>query len=44
MTDVDLVTKKLALIGTYVRELRELADPRALVSDVRERRFIEHTL
>jgi uncharacterized protein YutE (UPF0331/DUF86 family) len=44
MTDIDLVTKKLALIESYVRELRELADPTAIVSDVRERRFIEHTL
>jgi uncharacterized protein YutE (UPF0331/DUF86 family) len=44
MTDTDLVAKKLALIETYVRELRELADPAALASDVRERRFVEHTL
>jgi len=44
MTDEDLVTKKLALVETYVRELRELADPAKLVSDVRERRFVEHTL
>jgi hypothetical protein len=38
MTDEDLVAKKLALIETYVRELRELANPAALASDVRERR------
>jgi uncharacterized protein YutE (UPF0331/DUF86 family) len=44
MTDADLVTKKLALIETYVRQLRELANPAALASDVRERRFVEHTL
>ena len=44
MTDSDLVAKKLALIETYVRELRELADPALLASDVRERRFVEHTL
>jgi uncharacterized protein YutE (UPF0331/DUF86 family) len=44
MTDEDLVAKKLALIETYVRELRELANPAALASDVRERRFVEHTL
>jgi uncharacterized protein YutE (UPF0331/DUF86 family)/predicted nucleotidyltransferase len=42
--DADLVTKKLALIETYVRELRELADPTVIASDVRERRFVEHTL
>ena len=44
MTDVDVVAKKLALIETYVRELRELAHPIAIASDVRERRFVEHTL
>ena len=44
MTDADLVSKKLALIETYARELRELANPAALASDVRERRFVEHTL
>jgi uncharacterized protein YutE (UPF0331/DUF86 family) len=44
MTDQDLVAKKLALIETYVRELRELGNPAALASDVRERRFVEHTL
>lgn len=44
MTDADLVAKKLALIETYVRQLRELANPAALASDIRERRFVEHTL
>lgn len=44
MTDAELVAKKLALIETYLRELRELANPAALASDLRERRFIEHTL
>lgn len=44
MTDLDLVAKKLALIETYLRELREFANPAALASDLRERRFIEHTL
>lgn len=44
MTEVDLVAKKLALIETYLRELRELANPAALGVDLRERRFIEHTL
>jgi hypothetical protein len=38
MTDADIVTKKLALIETYVRELRELANPASIVDDVRERR------
>ena len=44
MTDADLVAKKLAEIETYVQELRTLARPEALESDVREERFIAHTL
>ena len=44
MTDPELVAKKLALIETCVRELRSLARPDALRHDVRERRFVEHTL
>lgn len=44
MTDPELIAKKLALIETYVRELRTLADPARLESDIREQRFVEHTL
>lgn len=44
MIDADLVAKKLAMIETYVRELDELARPGALRTDVREERFVEHTL
>lgn len=44
MTDEDLIAKKLAFIETCVRELRQLADPSVLDIDVRERRFVEHTL
>lgn len=44
MIDRALVEKKLALIETCVRELQELARPDALTSDVREARFVEHTL
>lgn len=44
MTDPDLIAKKLALIETYLRELRELARPDLIDTDLRERRFIEHTL
>lgn len=44
MTDADLVAKKLAQIETCVRELRALAHPEAITSDVREERFVEHTL
>lgn len=44
MTDRELVAKKLALIETWLRELRELAQPDLMERDVREERFIEHTL
>ena len=44
MIDVALVEKKLAFIETCVRELRELAHPEKLGTDVREARFAEHTL
>jgi uncharacterized protein YutE (UPF0331/DUF86 family) len=44
MTDRDLVEKKLAQIVTYVSELRRLARPEAIRHDVREERFVEHTL
>ena len=44
MTDPELILKKLALIETCVRELRELARPEHMASDIRERRFVEHTL
>jgi uncharacterized protein YutE (UPF0331/DUF86 family) len=42
--DHDLVAKKLAMIETCVRELDELARPDAMGTDVREERFVEHTL
>lgn len=44
MTDDDLLKKKLARIETCLRELRTLARPALLGVDVREERFIEHTL
>lgn len=44
MTDADLIAKKLAFIETCVAELRSLAKPSAIETDVRERRFVEHTL
>lgn len=44
MTDFDLVSKKLALIETSVQELRTLARPEQIRHDVREERFVEHTL
>lgn len=44
MTDVQLVAKKLALIDTCVGELQRLARPDLIETDVREQRFVEHTL
>lgn len=44
MTDPALVGKKLAQIETCLSDLRRLARPEALESDIRERRFVEHTL
>jgi len=44
MVDADLVRKKLAFIETCLRELREVARPERLGHDVREERFILHTL
>jgi uncharacterized protein YutE (UPF0331/DUF86 family) len=44
MTDPDLVAKKLAFIEACVRELRTLARPELIATDIREERFVEHTL
>ena len=44
MTDPALVAKKLAVIETSVADLRRLARPEALAHDIREQRFVEHTL
>ena len=44
MTDADLVTKKLAEVETYLRELRTLARLDRLAGDVKEQRFVCHTL
>ena len=44
MTDQDLVAKKLAFIETCLCDLRQLAQPDRLSTDVREIRFVEHTL
>jgi uncharacterized protein YutE (UPF0331/DUF86 family) len=44
LTDPDLVAKKLALVETCVRELRVLARPADLATDVVQERFVEHTL
>ena len=44
MVDLDLVLKKLAFIETCVRDLRTKANIAVLASDVREERFVIHTL
>ena len=44
MTDEDLVAKKLAFIETCLRELRELGRADRIAEDLKERRFVEHTL
>ena len=44
MTDEPLLAKKLAFIETCVTELRALAKLDAIDTDVREARFVEHTL
>jgi uncharacterized protein YutE (UPF0331/DUF86 family) len=44
VTDPELVAKKLTVIEACVNDLRTLARPEALRTDVREQRFVEHTL
>ena len=44
MTDPDLIAKKLAFIETRLRELSTLARLDRVREDVKEERFVEHTL
>jgi len=44
VTDPELVAKKLAVVETCVADLRRLSNLAALDNDIREQRFIEHTL
>ena len=44
MTDRELLEKKLAFIETCVSQLRRLARPELIETDVREERFVAHTL
>jgi len=44
VTDPDLVAKKLALIETCVQELRTLGGLADMRQDIRQQRFVEHTL
>jgi uncharacterized protein YutE (UPF0331/DUF86 family) len=43
-TDRELVLKKLARIEVCVSDLRTLGDPALIRSDLRQERFVEHTL
>jgi uncharacterized protein YutE (UPF0331/DUF86 family) len=44
MTDQELIEKRLAFIETCLHELRTMAKPSVIETDLKERRFIEHTL
>jgi len=44
VTDPELLAKKLAMIETCVAQLRRIADLEKLRTDVREERFVVHTL
>ena len=44
MTDPALVGKKLALIESCLSDLQRLANRDTLQTDIREQRFVEHTL
>lgn len=44
MTDAELLAKRLAALQSYVEQLRRLALPELLASDIKEQRFILHTL
>jgi len=44
MTDAELVAKKLARIETLLVELRTLGRPERIGTDVKEERFLAHTL
>jgi uncharacterized protein YutE (UPF0331/DUF86 family) len=44
VTDVELIEKKLAFIESCIADLRRLAAPERLQSDIREQRFVLYTL
>jgi len=44
LTDAELVAKKLAFVETCVSDLRTRARPESIADDVREERFVVHTL
>lgn len=44
MTDAELLAKRLAALQSYVEQLRRLGNPEALETDLKEQRFVLHTL
>ncbi len=44
MTDPDLLAKQLSYIETCVSEIRGLSHPERIATDLREERFVVHTL
>jgi uncharacterized protein YutE (UPF0331/DUF86 family) len=44
MTDAELLAKRLAALQSYVEQLRRFGKPEALETDVKEQRFVLHTL
>lgn len=44
MTDPELIAKKLAFVESCVAELRRLGRPQLIETDLREERFVAHTL
>ncbi|HVZ37517.1 MAG TPA: HepT-like ribonuclease domain-containing protein [Polyangiaceae bacterium] len=44
MTDLELAAKKLSEIEAFIGELRSVGRPQLVTVDLRERRFVEHTL
>lgn len=44
MTDPELLAKKLAAVETAVEQLRTMARPEKIADDLREQRFVQHTL
>jgi uncharacterized protein YutE (UPF0331/DUF86 family) len=44
MIDAELLAKKIAFVETCVSDLQRLAQPERIESDLREERFVAHTL
>ena len=44
MTDHHLIAKKLALVESVVADLRRIARLNVIATDMKEQRFVEHSL